>query len=268
MYWQLSCKFVSSPKDKIVPDRNLLLSIRLGPRKTAGFTLIELLVVIAIIGTLISILLPTLRTVKITTNRMLCAAQVKQITMGLLIIADENDGKFPEHGSNLTDVSNHQFNLKPTLRAVVPVANTFYCPSTWGKDSYRVDRWDDPSMDNQQHGTDYAIHFGSLRTWTIRTSIYQVEQPAEEVMVGDLVIGSHANWDSSYSGYFPYNAPFISNHPVGYECVNGRCPGPGGFGVPPAGANWGAYDGHAEWRHVKKMRYLGWGGAGPWRWYN
>ena len=23
-------------------------------------------------------------------------------------------------------------------------------------------------------------------------------------MVGDLVIGSHANWDSNYSGYFPY----------------------------------------------------------------
>ncbi len=238
-------------------------------REAGGFTLIELLVVMAIITALISIMLPAMRTVKITTNRVLCAAQVKQITMGILIIADENDGKFPAHDSNPTDVSNHNFNLKPTLRAVVPVVETFYCPSTGHKNSTSlIDMWDDSAWDHQQHGTDYPIYFNAVNVaFTLRTSIHEVEQPAEEVMMGDFVYTAPwYPWNPGLEHLFTAGEPFWANHRVGYECVTRTsiC----GPGVPPAGANWSAYDGHVEWRHVKELRYLGWGGSGPWNWYN
>ena len=226
-----------------------------------------MLVVIAIILVMMAILLPVLRTVKITTHRLACAAQVKQITMGILIIADENDGKFPPHNSNPNDVSTGLFNFKPMLRAVVPVVNTFYCPSSWVKGSYLVDNWDNPAWNNLQHPMDYPIYFNAVGVaFTLRTSIDEVEHPSSEVLMGDIAIGSQVLIDPVYAGHFTPNKPFIGNHPLGYECVNGSCPG--GYGFPVAGANWGAYDGHVQWRHAKILRYLGGGGAGPWQWYN
>jgi Tfp pilus assembly protein PilV len=236
-------------------------------QRAAGFTLIETLVVIAVIMILIAMLLPALRKVKTTTNRMTCSAQIKQITLGILILADEDDGKFPPHDSNPTDVSNDHFNLKPKLRSVVPVVKTFYCPSTGGKNNASlIERWDDPSWNNQQHGTDYPIWFNAVNVaFTLRTSIYEVEHPSSEVLMGDFVYtASWYPWNPGLEHLFTPGVPFWANHPVGEYCGGGDC----GPGVPPAGANWGAYDGHVQWRHVKELRYLGWGGAGPWQWYN
>lgn len=52
-------------------------------RKAGGFTLIELLVVIGIITILISILLPTISRVRESGRRTQCAAQLRQIGLGM-----------------------------------------------------------------------------------------------------------------------------------------------------------------------------------------
>lgn len=60
------------------------------PRPQRGFTLIELLVVVAIIAVLISILLPSLRNAKEQAKEVKCAANLKNIGIGVLTYANEN----------------------------------------------------------------------------------------------------------------------------------------------------------------------------------
>jgi len=58
-----------------------------------GFTLIELLVVIAIIAILMGILMPALNRAREQGRRAVCQGNLKTLTLGWLMYADENDNK-------------------------------------------------------------------------------------------------------------------------------------------------------------------------------
>ena len=60
-------------------------------RTRKGFTLIELLVVIAIIAILMAILMPAMNRVKEQGRRSTCLSNLKQLTLGWIMYADEND---------------------------------------------------------------------------------------------------------------------------------------------------------------------------------
>ena len=62
-------------------------------RILTGFTLIELLVVIAIIALLLSIIIPSLRAARQLTQGVVCTSNVKQMSVGWTMYADENDSK-------------------------------------------------------------------------------------------------------------------------------------------------------------------------------
>ena len=68
---------------------------RRGTARVARFTLIELLVVIAIIAILASLLLPALKQAKDRARELQCVSNQKQITLGILMFAEEHDGRTP-----------------------------------------------------------------------------------------------------------------------------------------------------------------------------
>ncbi len=64
-------------------------------KKCFGFTLIELLVVISIMALLMGILMPGLGKAKKIAQGVVCMANVKRLSIAMLIYTDENDGYFP-----------------------------------------------------------------------------------------------------------------------------------------------------------------------------
>jgi len=78
----------------IRPNLSSVTGCRRG-RRRCGFTLIELLVVISIIALLIGLLLPALKKAKETARRAICLSNLRQISNGLHVYANEFDGHFP-----------------------------------------------------------------------------------------------------------------------------------------------------------------------------
>lgn len=63
-------------------------------KKLPGFTLIELLVVISIIALLLAILMPALANVKEQGRKVVCKANLRQITLASVMYVNTNEGKF------------------------------------------------------------------------------------------------------------------------------------------------------------------------------
>jgi prepilin-type N-terminal cleavage/methylation domain-containing protein len=70
-------------------------SIMQPPERKRGFTLIELLVVVAIIAILAALLLPSLAKSKARARRIECVNNLKQVSIGYRLWANDNGGSFP-----------------------------------------------------------------------------------------------------------------------------------------------------------------------------
>ena len=102
-----------------------------------GFTLIELLVVIAIIALLLAILMPALAKVKALARGLVCRTNVRQMTMGLKLYAQDNDEKVMSFDHAYGRYWFHEIapylgdqNFKDTAgETVSKVMEISYCPS-------------------------------------------------------------------------------------------------------------------------------------------
>jgi prepilin-type N-terminal cleavage/methylation domain-containing protein len=115
----------------VVRGGNISASGPLTTHNHAAFTLVELLVVIAIIALLMSILMPTLATVRKQANAVLCQSNLKEWGVAFQMFAQDNDGYFPKSVPNGKDY---------WLRAMLPYVGVkenqnsksreiFLCPS-------------------------------------------------------------------------------------------------------------------------------------------
>jgi prepilin-type N-terminal cleavage/methylation domain-containing protein/prepilin-type processing-associated H-X9-DG protein len=95
------------------------------PKKSGhGFTLIELLVVIAIIAILAAMLLPALSKAKQKAQAISCMNNLKQLTLGWLLYAGDNDSKLaPDGDEYTTPVSTY-----PDARILPGAAWAQWCP--------------------------------------------------------------------------------------------------------------------------------------------
>lgn len=91
-----------------------------------AFTLIEVLVVVAIIALLIAIMMPSLRSARETSRRVVCEANVKQLSLAMLFHAtDDKKGIYIYTTAGDDDGLHYLYNRK-----YMPNAEITICPST------------------------------------------------------------------------------------------------------------------------------------------
>jgi prepilin-type N-terminal cleavage/methylation domain-containing protein/prepilin-type processing-associated H-X9-DG protein len=117
-----------------------------------GFTLIELLVVIAIIAILAALLMPALSRSQGEANRVKCASNQHQISLGWIMYADDSGGWYPwmrgwgAAGGQLGTYKSDAFVAESfgvttpatsrPLNKYVPNVNTWQCPADKGDVNY------------------------------------------------------------------------------------------------------------------------------------
>ncbi|WP_052361962.1 type II secretion system protein [Geminisphaera colitermitum] len=193
-----------------------------------AFTLIELLTVIAIIGILAAIIIPTVGAVRSSADRAKALSNLRQVTMSLLLYAEDNRGLVPAvDGKNLTpakpgwiyvlveegylaDTISSATITPPTRKRCLqqlynPVTRKLYPDETiWNTGGWGL------------------LDFGQMfRRHTIR----EFSAPSHQVMIADGKMGATGNCDWSLSR-------------VSKLWPNTKTKG---------GANYGFCDGHVKW---------------------
>ena len=100
-------------------------------KKLTGFTLVELLVVIAIIAILAAILFPVFARARENARRTSCTSNMKQLSLGWLMYAQDYDGKLGPYGNAMALIFPY---VKSRQVYICPSSNlsktTLYNPET------------------------------------------------------------------------------------------------------------------------------------------
>jgi prepilin-type N-terminal cleavage/methylation domain-containing protein/prepilin-type processing-associated H-X9-DG protein len=98
--------------------------------KRRGFTLVELLVAIGIIAVLIAILMPALQKARKTAGAIACANNLRQLTAGLFVYANEYDGWLP-YDDDSGNADCIKFWQRLSIGAGIPYQTNLYSGTVW-----------------------------------------------------------------------------------------------------------------------------------------
>lgn len=156
-----------------------------------GFTLIELLTVIAIIGILASILIPTVQKVRDTARRAVCSSNIRQVSLAMIMYADDHDGVLPTVGdmeARPTDWiqwrdDGEYHNLRESV--IVPYLgggfspDIFRCPS----DENVAESLDNPIDGWVPYAYSYTMNMDISERRRLNGRIYNADDPTQIIML-------------------------------------------------------------------------------------
>jgi prepilin-type N-terminal cleavage/methylation domain-containing protein/prepilin-type processing-associated H-X9-DG protein len=192
-----------------------------------GFTLIELLVVIAIIAILAAILFPVFAKAREKARQTSCLSNVKQIMLGVLQYAQDNDETLPPGA--IPKWVGLQVKWYDTLEPYLKNSQILTCPSKSGSLGYGWN-YQEFGYYEESHGTGWCTTLGAI------------EAPAETILLGDS--GDTVATDNHYL-YRRTDASLPKRH--------------------NEGGNMGFCDGHAKWYSHSALMKREPGVAAPWR---
>ncbi|MDO8587849.1 MAG: prepilin-type N-terminal cleavage/methylation domain-containing protein [Armatimonadota bacterium] len=203
-----------------------------------GFTLIELLVVVAIIALLAAILFPIFAHVKERGKQIKCLSNLRQLSMGFLMYADDNGGGMPSlsrHvntyfplpgnpnpgpdwcGSFNTQVGCLVFPEKGTLYPYVKTKQVYLCPADYGVRADNV--LSKPKNYAISYNVNYQLMFAKLDSLTAGRSakiLMMMQESRTTINDGYFVWKdridsvSNTHWDGTTTSYCDGHAKWRS----------------------------------------------------------
>jgi prepilin-type N-terminal cleavage/methylation domain-containing protein/prepilin-type processing-associated H-X9-DG protein len=204
-----------------------------------GFTLVELLVVMAIILILIGLSYPATLTALTHARTAKCSNNVRQIAIGMLAFAGDNNGNLPISGSvipyNTLSPDTGQYGWTQQLEPYMGVGSSKEDPS--GKSVYQC-----PDRASVTGNTYYSYFNGAHAAYAqsngsfAAVSIMKMRSPASHIIVGDISVSGIFGTDDADKDDYTQDPAFNGATTASSNSI----------GIHGGTVNIGFADGHVE----------------------
>ncbi len=171
---------------------------------TKSFTLIELLVVIAIISILASILLPSLGTARARAYTMQCLNQMKQMSMGQLAYASQNNDVYGYGNMNTNPYTGWRWTGNTEFQELAGIKADPYYTAHW-RNAYvckfaRQGTWPVHKFSWDAYGINYNkknVLDASGTTIATYHKLTQIKSPSAQIAIMEVVADTQTPYYSS-----------------------------------------------------------------------